>query len=238
MKNNFQDFIKYVKSLDMNRNNFEELYDNLLYVFQITKKKKINENTGFLVSVDGHSGAGKDTAIHSIDCVINEFSDKTSEVIIQKRSDPFRPITKKMWEHPNSYMMLCAGRKYIIDYVIPKKFETNDIIILNRSYLSNVAYHANSINEIPKLIDLCYFDPKPNLQFILECDTKIAFDRIVKRSVTKGGNIYVNEQPEYIDRVKQNFNLLSKNLDVHFIDSNQNEEKVFCQMIKYFEVFK
>jgi thymidylate kinase len=154
--------------------------------------------------------------------------------LVQKKN-PFKQVSKYLWQHPeseigndSSLLLLTAGRKYFTYNDLSPSLELDDsIIILNRSYLSNLAYHASCPERLPALMLLSYFDIPADIKLMLECDTAAAYTRIIARSLQKGGIIYPNEKPEYIDRVKKNFHELSKFVDgMIFIDSSGRQDEV------------
>ena len=86
---------------------------------------------------------------------------------------------------------------------------------------------------MPHLITLSDFDPTPDLAFVLECDTDVAYSRVISRSPQKGGMIYKNERRDYIEKVKRNFRELATLVDeLVFIDTS-NKPELIAQEISH-----
>ena len=110
---------------------------------------------------------------------------------------------------------------YGLGMVKAGKENPNVVVLQNRSYLSHIAYHAQTIDELPQLLSLADFDPQSDLPFVLHCDVDAAFARVIRRSPEKSGVVYANEQPEYTLRVKRNFEGLGKLIaGLVFIDTS------------------
>jgi len=230
----YEKIIRFAQFLDRTPESLDELYRFILRAFGIERPPGPRaERKGKLITFDGHSGAGKDTQME----ILKEYMEKDGLYagfniirLVQKRNDPFRQVSKYLWANPHliagdkdcSLMLLTVGRRYFVEHVVSQTLENpRNIIIQNRSYLSNIAYHASDVGELPVLLNLCDFDPKPDLPFILTCDTETAFERIRIRAPEKGGKIYPNEMPDYISRVKRNFEALGYLIeDLIFIDTS------------------
>lgn len=242
----------FAQSLDNSRESIEKLYSYLLEVFGLERPPERDfQRNGKLITIDGHSGAGKDTQMQMLkEDMQKDDSYKNHNIItlIQKREDPFRQVAKYLWKYHEllsngdcSFLLLTAGRKYFVhNSVLPQLEDPIDIIIQNRSYLSQIAYHAENVSELPNLLKLSDFDPKADLAFILECEIEIAYERIKRRSPEKGGIIYPNERPEYIARVKENFEKLAEHVnDLIFIetsgDPNSIAKKIKQKVDAYFK---
>src|SRR3989344_563524 len=239
----FEEIIRFAQSLDDSKESVDSLYACLLDHFKLQKPEERNfQKNGVLIAFDGHSGAGKDTQID----LLREHMQKTPDYskynifeFVQKRNDPFRNVVKYLWQHPEikstpdcSLLFLTAGRRYFVYHdLLPSLEDRKTVVILNRSHLSHIAYHASNVNQLPDLIALSDFDPASDLAFVLECDVNLAYSRVVERSPQKAGRIYANEKPDYIERVKRNFKGLATLVNgLIFIDTSR-EPKLIAQQI-------
>lgn len=231
--------IRFAQSLNRSRESVDRLYEHLLAEFELERpEEKAFQRNGVLITVDGHSGAGKDTQI----ALLKKHMQKTGMhdgcnivEFVLKRSDPFRQVPKYLWAHPEvqsqtdcSLLLLTAGRRYFMYHtVLPLLEDPKAVIILNRSYLSHVAYHAPNVGELPGLAALSDFDPQADLALVLECDINIAYSRVLGRSPQKGGVVYNNERPDYIERVKGNFRGLAALVNgLVFVDTKGDEGEI------------
>ncbi len=248
----FEEIIRFAQPLDDSKESVGRLYACLLDHFNLQKPEERNfQKNGVLITFDGHSGAGKDTQI----ALLKEHMQKTPDYskynifeFVQKRNDPFRNVVKYLWQHPEiksttdcSLLFLTAGRRYFVYHdLLPSLEDRQTAVILNRSNLSHIAYHASNTNQLADLIALSDFDPDQDLAFVLECDVNLAYSRVVERSPQKAGRIYANEKPDYIERVKRNFKGLATLVNgLIFIDTSR-ELKLVAQQINqkvdnYFE---
>ena len=219
-ENKFEEVISFTQSLNNSSESVERLYSFLLGMFEMERPlEKDYPKLGKLITVDGHSGAGKDTQIELLEQKLGAdafYQDYNIVMFVQKKQDPFRQVAKYLWQnhdmHPGndcSILLLTAGRKHFVySFLLPYLSDEQNLVIQNRSYLSQLAYHASNETELTELIKISDFDPVSNISFVLECETLIAYDRVMKRSPEKGGIIYPNEKPDYISRVKRNFKAL------------------------------
>lgn len=240
----FEKIIRFAQSLSESRGSVNKLYEYLLVQFELKKPEERNfQRNGVLITFDGHSGAGKDTQLALLKTHMQKRAYCGYKVfeLIQKRNDPFRQASKYLWAHPEvqseqdcSLLLLTSGRRYFVYHkVLPLLEDPRAVLILNRSYLSNVAYHAPNRGELPDLIKLSDFDPKPNIAFILECDTDVASLRVIRRAPEKGGIVYRNEMTGYINRVKENFRGLATLVDgLVFIDTSGKPESAAQEISK------
>ncbi len=217
---NLEKIIRFAQSLDESKESVDRLYEFLLVQFKLEKPEvRSFQRNGILITFDGHSGAGKDRQMEILAEHMQKDQLYTLRNIIQltqKREDPFRQVPKYLWAHPElrsdrgcSLLLLTAGRRYFTcQRLLPLLESPNVVVLQNRSYLSHVAYHAQSAEELPQLLSLADFDPQPDLPFVLHCDVDSAFERVIKRSPEKGRVVYANERPDYISRVKKNFEVL------------------------------
>jgi len=245
MKITFEEIILFSKKLDNSKKSVELLYEYTLEKLKLDKpEEKEFTKKGKLITFDGHSGAGKDTQITLLEKYLKEnylYRDKNIITLVQKQN-PFKQVSKYLWQHNDinednncSLLLLTAGRKYFTyNALSPSLEEENSIIISNRSYLSNLAYQAPNSKNIVTLLPLAYFDIEADLKFVLECNTNIAYSRIMKRSPEKSGIIYSNERPEYINRVKKNYKQLSKFIDkIIFIDTSSDAQNINNTICSY-----
>jgi len=232
----FERIIRFAQTLDNSRDSIEMLYCYLLDVFELKRPEERDiQRNGVLITFDGHSGAGKDTQIGLLKAHMQKgVYDRYNVVdLIQKRNDPFRQVPKYLWAHPEvrsatncSLLLLTAGSRYFMYHtVLPLLEDPQAVLILNRSYFSHIAYHASNKDELPALVALSDFDPKPDMAFILECNTGAAFSRVTRRAPEKGGIVYRNEKPDYIERVKENFRGLAALVNgLIFVDTSGKPE--------------
>lgn len=247
----FEKIIRFAQTLDHSGESVGKLYSYLLNAFELEKPEERNfQRSGILITFDGHSGAGKDTQIAMLKKHMQKRAYDRYKVVelIQKRNDPFRQVPKYLWAHPEvqsaidcSLLLLTAGRRYFVYHtVLPLLEDPQAVLILNRSYLSNAAYHASNKGELPALVELSDFDPNPDMAFILECNTDVAFSRVIRRAPEKGGVVYNNEKPDYIERVKENFRGLAALVNgLIFVDTSGNPElaaqEIFPKVDTYFK---
>ncbi|MBS3134026.1 hypothetical protein J4214_02230 [Candidatus Woesearchaeota archaeon] len=240
---NIENVIRFAQSLEESRESIDRLYEFLLIHFELERPEEREfQKNGFLITFDGHGGAGKDK---QIGLLAEHMQDNLSYVnrdivqLTQKREDPFRQVPKYLWAHQElrsdmdcSLLFLTAGRRYFTYQKLLPLLENPEIVVLqNRSYLSHIAYHAQTIDELPQLLSLADFDPQSDLPFVLHCDVDSAFARVIKRSPEKNGLIYLNEKPDYTAIVKRNFEGLGKLIaGLIFIDTSGKIEPILKEI--------
>ncbi len=247
---NIGQIIRFAQSLQESLESVNRVYEHLLAQFELERPRERDfPRNGISITVDGHSGAGKDTQI----ALLNQhmrgtriYDEYTIVELIQKENDPFRQISKYLWGHPEvqspsdcSLLLLTVGRRYFVYHtILPLLENPRAVVLLNRSYLSHIAYHASSIVELPSLIALSDFDQRPDVAFILECDADIAYSRVISRSPKKGGMVYKNEKPDYIERVKGNFRGLADLVNgLVFVDTSNRPELIAQEVSQKVEAY-
>ncbi len=166
--------------------------------------KRVLPHQAKLVTFDGISGSGKNTQIKLLEKRIQEFQPLKCwcRTFVTKHENPFRDILISYWkEHPATrdnhieIPLLWAGRKYFIEEIlIPELAKTSEIVLQNRSYLSDLVFMSHSVNDLEEYMKLCWFDPLPDLAIVLNADPHEAFDRVCNRALSTGCSIQPQEK--------------------------------------------
>lgn len=230
----FETAIRFASSLEPTSESADLLYGHVLRLFSLDPPaQRKHSRVGTLVTLDGHSGAGKDAQASLLVRALGRRG-VPARALALKRHDPFRALAKYLWRHPElierndpSFLLLTCGRRFAVFDVVLPAHESPGFVVQVRSYLSHVAYHGESRAHMQQLLALCEHDPFADHALVLECDVDVAFARVVERAPTKGGVIYPNEERPFIARTRESFRRLSESLpNIAFCDASHDVEVV------------
>lgn len=210
-------------------------------------------NKGLLLVFDGIDGCGKTTAIDSIYGYLNHLSLPTvkgsaigmgSGIGMAIRKEMFSGKIKPSPELEALCMMTCIKDCY--DNFVKHNLEEGNIVLLDRSYTTYLAYqvHTRGINFCKDMINNFMLNkdtPIPDLHFILSVAQETSERRLSQRNDNK--NYLDSEKKETRTKMIEGFDYIKngfykyqiKQLSVVDIDANKDQESVFKQIADYLE---
>ena len=118
------EIIRFARGLTLRPKAVDDLHDVLCETFSVPHPPRASAGPqGRLITFDGHSGTGKDTQIALLKQRIEAVHPHLRvECVILKRCDPFRTVSKRLWEAGSgeadavaSFLLVSAGRKHAIN---------------------------------------------------------------------------------------------------------------------------
>jgi dTMP kinase len=189
---------------------------------------------GIWVAVEGIDGAGKTSAIQTIQQVFKDFKMKTHvyrEPGGTALGERIRSILKSddLNMLPISeVLLLYAARVQLLEENLFPALKSGVHVILDRHELSTFAYQAGGrgidINVIRQVSDSCMPHRKPDLTFFLAVKPELALKRVKER-----GNLdHYEQQPlEFYQKIALSYEIyISEYPNVVCIDANQTYEQV------------
>lgn len=200
------------------------------------------KNKGYLISVEGVEGCGKDTQIkYLIEYLENQglkvayynpvdtLLGKYIRDIILVDSD-MKIIDKSI------FLLFLADRIQYIDTFIKPKLDEGYVVICNRFTDSTIVYQSLagglSIDIVGTTINL-FTDIIPDLTLLLDIDPKIGLARKYRQNQGKL-DLIERKGFNFHNKVRDGFLLLAKNNSkrIKVINANRNIEFVFSSIIK------
>lgn len=183
-------------------------------------------NRGRFIVVEGLEGAGKSTAIRTIQSLLTRFAaevittrepggTKTGEAIrtIIKDTNSFEVLSSK-----TELLLMYAARTQLIEQVIRPSLQAGRWVLADRFDLSSFAYQGGGrklgFEMIEALSALCLDDVQPDVILFLDIPPQLGlerarkrgkYDRIEQESLSFFQDVYVayQEKIKYMDNVIQ-----------------------------------
>lgn len=192
---------------------------------------------GIYVTVDGLSGSGKGTIIKWLNDHLVGLGRKVA-VLETRRLDPLRdtgakilPWCKKNGLNRQSFLLpLFAAGSLISDRAIKAAREENEVVLSDRSWITNLAYTAGSTHLSQVQIWDLYANRIglmiPDLAVIVDCDPGVAMERANKRKthVDMGLGGKMSGDLEHQSRIRKEFlaipTLFSQSLNVALVSNS------------------
>ncbi|MBS3794191.1 MAG: dTMP kinase [Candidatus Thorarchaeota archaeon] len=188
-----------------------------------------DHSTGFLFVIEGIDGTGKTTQAKKLEYRLekkgydpvrlheptnSKWGKKIRNLAIHGRSvDPREEL---------NYFI--EDRKIDVEEYIKPALSAGKVVILDRYYLSNVAYQGALGIDPEEIMELNDFAPRPDLILILDVAPEIGLSRINDR---ENGKPNYFEDPEYLTEVRKIFRWIERNLgNAQIIDATPPVEDV------------
>jgi dTMP kinase len=176
---------------------------------------------GKYICFEGISGCGKDTQIN---LTYEWLESKGYKVkIVEEPTNFLRDKIKENWKKDTKNplvdtFLFCADRAYLVENFLEPSLENGDIVLSNRSFVSNLAYQSMYL-DIDFLLKMNYFVPKPDLILILDVYPEVAYSRLVKGR----DELSRFEKIEKMEKLRKNFLEIKNYLD-NVVILNANKE--------------
>ncbi len=201
---------------------------------------------GFALIVDGSNGAGKSTIIKVIE---DYFKEKDYDIVVT-REPGGTPIGEKIREvilNPDTpemcdmteLMLFAAARAQHVKEKIGPAIDAGKIVISDRfdAATKSFQHYARglSLDLINQLNDLALDGFKPDLNIILDLDSKIGLERVNSRN--EGLDRMEMQKIEFLEKARNGYLQQAKNDPEHFeiIDASQSLETVIKNVLKVIE---
>ncbi|MCP8319153.1 MAG: dTMP kinase [Candidatus Methylarchaceae archaeon HK01B] len=192
-------------------------------MIQENKSKKVLKK-GLLIAIEGIDGAGKTTYAELLRNVLHKdgysvtllheptegkWGKKIAELAM-KGLDDINPETE--------FELFCKDRREDVENNIKPALKRRDIVIMDRYYLSNIAYQGARGLDADFIEKENIFAPKPDLVIILDLPPKTALSRIKDRA----SKLSLFEKEQYLIKVREIFKKrFSERPYVKIIDGEQ-----------------
>lgn len=188
-----------------------------------------DHSTGFLFIIEGIDGTGKTTQARKLedrlkdagyDVVrLHEPTDSEWGAKIRNLAIHGRTVNPRQ-----ELEYFINDRKIDVEKYIKPSLSAGKIVIMDRYYLSNVAYQGALGIDPEEILEMNDFAPRPDLILILDVAPEIGLSRINDRE--KGQPNYF-EDPEYLTKVRKIFRWLERNLsNAQIIDATPPVEDI------------
>lgn len=188
-------------------------------------------NRGRFIVIEGLEGAGKSTAIKTIEQFLSAF---VPEVILTREpggttvGEAIRHLIKTKVEGETldsrcELLLLYAARVQLIEQVIRPALARGAWILADRFELSTFAYQGwgrgLGMEMISHLSKFCLQSLKPDLTIYLDIDPVLGFERVVKRGAK---DRIEQEELSFFKQVHQGYQEMIQTMDkVAIIDASQ-----------------
>ena len=189
---------------------------------------------GFLIVIEGIDGAGKTT---QADCLYGELCSRGLDVSRSKEPTNGQYGTLLRESSQNGRLdleteleLFLKDRREHVESLIRPTLDRDAIVILDRYYLSSIAYqgcHGGDEAEIRRLNE--EFAPIPDLAIILDVDPKIGVARICNRD----GQQNHFEDEAYLRCCRESFKRMPSK-KVVIVDSSQSIEAISKEILTLF----
>ena len=179
---------------------------------------------GKLIVIEGIDSSGKTvqskmlaTKTNSVLFSFPQYHNKTGQ-LITKMMEGCIDFNSRTWA------CIMAANRYEERALLVSALLHGDVIC-NRYYISNIAYSTASGIDNQWLMALDSGMPKPNLVIILDIPVKISAERKTERDM-------IEQDLEYLERVRQTYNLLGAQMGWYIVNGEQPEEYVHKDILK------
>jgi dTMP kinase len=189
---------------------------------------------GILICIEGIDGAGKTTHVLMLrDWLVDH------NLSVTRLKEPTQGIygktiselaAKNELSDPNQELKLfMEDRKEDVELNIRPALKSNDVVIMDRYYYSNMAYQgARGLDYLKIKEENERFAPVPDILIILDIKPEIGMERVNKRK-TKVDHF---ENVEYLTNVRKIFLEIGKEPNAVVIDTDQSIEAVHIHIIE------
>ncbi len=187
-----------------------------------------------LIAIEGIDGSGKTTIASYISKILKERG--YDVIVLKEPSDSeygrkLKELNKRLPPEEECKLFLLDRIEDVKKNILPA-LKSGKIVIMDRYYLSNVAYQsARGLDPEKIRRDNEKIAPKPDLTIILDLDPEIALERIKNR-----GKPSPFEGLEYLRKVRENFLKFADNNSV-IIDASRDLDEVKKDVEKILQRF-
>ncbi|MHA2175111.1 MAG: dTMP kinase [Candidatus Hodarchaeales archaeon] len=195
-----------------------------------------SQTRGILIAFEGIDGSGKTTQIKKVaDYLRKRIS---VPIVVTHEPNPNSPYcqyiqkrVKQQREEVSPEQELewyTKDRKWDLDHNILPALERNEIVLVDRYYMSSAAYQgALDAFTIKFVLEKNSFAKRPDLWVILDVDVQLGQSRLKQRDKRKFDQL---EEAEYQEKVLENYKLLSQMEEVggkiSWVDASIGEEEL------------
>jgi len=181
--------LSYAASVPFTAQGTAELYVRACGVYGVPVQATPLEKKANLVTLDGNSAAGKDTALDRL--VLSGLLNPLSIETVSMKKNPFRAALKKYWSDrelrdDDGFLvakLLAIGTRFVFENsCAPQLGDETKLLVWNRGPLSSAVCQGATGADQQQVMGLYDFFPKPDAQVILHCEYDVAMQRIAQRS--------------------------------------------------------
>jgi len=202
----------------------------------MTKQKR-----GLFITFEGIDGCGKSTQVWKFGKYLAELS-KYNHIVMTREPWKNENIRKMLRETDNPYsqakelakMYVEDRKKHVQELIIPK-IENGLHVVSDRYSFSTLAYQQAQGIPLSELLEMHKGLIIPDVIFIIDVPSKVAFKRMHKDSKRGNGKENKFEKDlKFMEKLRANFTELAKlpNHNVVVIDGTKSPEEIFEKQIK------
>ena len=190
---------------------------------------------GVLIAIEGIDGSGKTTQIKKVAQILRERSYQITITHEPNHNSPYysdikNKVKKERTKVPPEKELdwYIKDRKWDLENNILPALQKNNVVLVDRYYLSNAAYQGALQKFSPEyVLEKNSFAKKPDLWIILDVEVALGQSRLKKRDKITGVLEDHLEFAEFQEKVRKNYRKLA-NMDlggkIEWIDASTGEE--------------
>ncbi len=170
-----------------------------------------------IICLEGCSGTGKTTQAH----ILNDYFSKSPYKhlsVVEKHYEPFKTAVETWYREKGPKVPFSEEDIRKFASARAKTFKNNfkslenklDLLILDRYFYTSAVYQSNQ-NIFPKEIILISKKsgvPTPDITFLFDCNSNLAFNRSDKRNEITGGKHLFSTDATKIQSIKEKYKSL------------------------------
>ncbi|MFJ7405875.1 MULTISPECIES: dTMP kinase [unclassified Lysinibacillus] len=199
-------------------------------------------NLSRLIYVFGIDGSGKTTLVKNLETYLSKKQDVISvpSSKISIFTNELEVVASKMSQtRRQCFSPLIRGTAWGLDLlykaneIIEPNLTEGKTVILDRYNICNLVFSQLNGVDISLLKKVHASLVKPDIYLYLKIDTKIAWERILKR----GEPLTPKEYPDQLSKAVElyEYYILKEKIPVNFINANLSEEEILAQAIEILE---
>lgn len=221
------------------RNKWEALYIEVTQENRdFLKERLILEfvRPGKLIVLEGIDGAGKSTIFKILK---EKLAHKNIVFSFEPTQGPYGKLLKdllkeKRGDQETFLELFLKDRAQHVENLILPSLKEGKIVLLDRYYLSTVAYQGINFKELSPLLSKNEtFSPLPDLVIYLEIPVKLALERIQKRN--KDTSLF--EREDLLKKISENYEKILPLFNHIRIKSDKPLEDLYGEIINHLRVF-
>lgn len=191
---------------------------------------------GKLIVIEGIDGVGKSTLFEALK---NKLSQSNIIFSFEPTEGHYGRLLREALKKKNSdqetlFELFLRDRAEHVEKLILPSLKTGKIVILDRYYLSTVAYQGVHFKDLFYLLSKNEtFSPLPDIVIYLELPIKLALDRIKKRNK----ELSLFEKEEILNRISENYEKILPLFKYIKVGSDRPAEALSLEVFSYLKAF-
>ncbi|MHA1740829.1 MAG: dTMP kinase [Candidatus Thorarchaeota archaeon] len=199
----------------------------------MSRMKERRLRRGVLFAIEGIDGAGKTTQSRMLRLHLTQ-NDYEAVVFHEPTDSEWGRKIRDLAENGRTVRpdveldYFVRDREYDVEHNILPALERGLVVVMDRYYLSNVAYQGALGINLDSIFKMNQFAPEPDLILVLDVSPKIGLARVKRRENGRPNHF---EDLEYLNKVRKIFKGLEERLpNVQIIDAAAPQTRVFEEL--------